>query len=78
MSRFCKKGNFSFEHAHIETSRLFCSAKQINGFYLKRNIGLKQVNSGKSLKIVSEIKIKRFCTILAFRIRNDEELHQQR
>ena len=26
---------------HIETSRLFCSTKQMTGFYLKLNTGLK-------------------------------------
>ena len=26
---------------HIETSRLFCSAKQMTGFYMKHNTGLK-------------------------------------
>ena len=29
---------------HIETSHLFCSAKQMTGFYMKRNTGLKWVN----------------------------------
>ena len=29
---------------HIETSHLFCRAKQITGFYMKRNTGLKWVN----------------------------------
>ena len=29
---------------HIETSHFFCSAKQMTGFYMKRNTGLKQVN----------------------------------
>ena len=29
---------------HIETSHLFCRAKQITAFYMKRNIKLKQVN----------------------------------
>ena len=29
---------------HVETSQLFCSAKQMSGFYMKRNIGLKWVN----------------------------------
>ena len=28
---------------HIETSHLFCSAKQMTGFYMKRNTGLKWV-----------------------------------
>ena len=26
---------------HIETSHLFCSAKQMTSFYMKQNIGLK-------------------------------------
>ena len=30
---------------HIETSHLFCRAKQMTGFYMKRNTGLKWVNS---------------------------------
>ena len=30
---------------HIETSHWFCSAKQITGFYMKHNTGLKWVNS---------------------------------
>ena len=29
----------------IETSHLFCRAKQITGFYMKRNTGLKWVNN---------------------------------
>ena len=29
---------------HIETSHLFCRAKQMTGFYVKRNYGLKWVN----------------------------------
>ena len=29
---------------HIETSQLFCSAKQMAGFYIKRNTRLKWVN----------------------------------
>ena len=28
---------------HIEISRLFCLAKQMTGFYMKRNTGLKWV-----------------------------------
>ena len=28
---------------HIETSHLFCKAKQMAGFYMKRNAGLKLV-----------------------------------
>ena len=28
---------------HIETSHLFCFAKQVTGFYMKRNTGLKWV-----------------------------------
>ena len=31
---------------HIESSPLFCSAKQITGFQMKSNTGLKQVNQG--------------------------------
>ena len=31
---------------HIETSPLFCSAKQMTGFYMKCNIGLKWVKEG--------------------------------
>ena len=29
---------------HIETSHLFCRLKQMTGFYMKRNTGLKYVN----------------------------------
>ena len=29
---------------HIETSHLFCSAKQMTGFYMKHNTGLKWAN----------------------------------
>ena len=29
---------------HVETSHLFCSAKQMTGFYMERNTGLKWVN----------------------------------
>ena len=29
---------------HIENNHLICSAKQITGFYMNRNTGLKQVN----------------------------------
>ena len=29
---------------HIEASDLFCSAKQMTSFYMKRNAGLKWVN----------------------------------
>ena len=32
---------------HIETGCLFCSAKQLTGFYKKRNTGLKWVNLKK-------------------------------
>ena len=28
---------------HMETSYLFCRAKQMNGFYMKHNTGLKRV-----------------------------------
>ena len=35
------QSSFAF---HIETSHLFCSAKQKPGFYMKQNIGLKWVN----------------------------------
>ena len=30
---------------HIETSRLFCRAKQMIGFYMKRNTELKRVKN---------------------------------
>ena len=30
---------------HIESSHLFCCAKQVTGFYMKRNTGMKWVNS---------------------------------
>ena len=29
---------------HVEASHLFCRAKQVIGFYMKRNTGLKWVN----------------------------------
>ena len=29
---------------HIETSQLFCFAKQVTGFYMKSNNGLKWIN----------------------------------
>ena len=29
---------------HIETSHLFCRAKEMTGYYIKRNTGLKWVN----------------------------------
>ena len=32
---------------HIETSHLFCSAKQMNGFYIEHNTRLKWVNQKK-------------------------------
>ena len=30
---------------HIETSHLFCATKQMTGFYMKRNTGLKVVDA---------------------------------
>ena len=32
---------------HIETSHLFCSAKELAGFYMNHNTGLKWFNSPK-------------------------------
>ena len=34
---------------HIETSHLFCRAKQMSGFYMKRNTGLKWADVIKML-----------------------------
>ena len=43
---------------HIETSNLFCSSKQMTGFYMKRNTGLTRVKRGSmwhlSIKITSK------------------------
>ena len=40
---------------YIETSHLFCKAKQMTGFYMKRNTGMKWV------KIMSHLQDKIFC-----------------
>ena len=43
---------------HIKTSNLFCFGKQMTGFYMKRNTGLKWV---KSLKIFFSVEVGILC-----------------
>ena len=55
---------------HIETSHLFCKAKQMTGFYMKRCTGLKwdkQESSIYALFIKYDLHRKHFC--LYFRTR---------
>ena len=42
---------------HIETSHLFCSAKQMTGFYMKPTTGLKWINIELEWQCYSFIKV---------------------
>ena len=47
MCKVTNKDINPFQHSvafHMETSHLFCSAKQMTGFYMKHNTGLKWAN----------------------------------
>ena len=41
---------------HIETSHLFCSAKQTTGFYMECNTRLKWVNLFSQIRFTFEVK----------------------
>ena len=50
---------------HIETSHLFCSAKQMIGFCMKSNIGAKWINKLNQFKI-GKLTICKWCRFFAF------------
>ena len=47
--------HFSQVLFHIKTSHLFCSAKQMTGFYMKHNTGLKWVKNSWTLSMNSKL-----------------------
>ena len=48
---------------HKETSHLVCTAKQMTGFYMKYNIGLKWVKTGFILSWIIKRKWKKRCIV---------------